>query len=115
MATQLNSCNTTVLAARLAIDEVAAFVKVIERSSDGDSVRNWSRSTIPNVLYAVAPTDRLLHLVQQAQCDSLSFAANLSNATSDCDQTKIEALREAAIQSVQGLIYAMKTCSPASA
>jgi hypothetical protein len=113
MFTHPNDCGTTGLAAKLAIDEVAALMNVIARASDGESVRNWSRSTITNVLYAVEPTDRIVFLVHQAQSDALSFAAKLSSARSDRDQTKTEALREAAMQSVQGLICAMKNGSSA--
>jgi hypothetical protein len=98
----------TGLAARLAVDEVAALAKVIEIASDGDLVKNWSTSTITNVLYSVEPTDRIVLLVRQAQCDSLSFAAHLDRDQTDRNQTSIEALRRAAMQSVQGLIYAMK-------
>jgi len=109
MSTQQEPCRTAVLAARLAIEEVAALVSVIEKASDGESVRNWSRSTITNVLYSVEPTERMVLLVQQAQGDSLSFAARLAHWQSDGDQTSIEALRGAAIRSVKGLIQAMKT------
>jgi hypothetical protein len=108
MLTEPGPCGRTGLAARLAVDEVAALAKVIENASDGDLVKNWSKSTITNVLYAVEPTARIVFLVQQAQCDSLSFAAHLGGEQSDRNQTNIEVLRRVAIQSVQGLIHAMK-------
>ena len=96
------------LASRMAVDEIAALAKVIENASDGDVVENWSKATITNVLYAVEPTDRIVFLVQQAKYDSLSFAAHLGREQPDRNQTNIEASRQVAIQSVQGLIDAMK-------
>jgi hypothetical protein len=107
MLGELSNRAPTPMMVRLAIREVAALVKVIETSSDAEFVRRWSRSTITNAMYTVRPSERIMTLVKQAQHDTHTLAALLSQTCLKSTSGHIEELRKNAVQSVRNLIQGL--------
>jgi hypothetical protein len=93
------------MSGQLVIAELQAFQAVLGKvkRSDGETVRVWCRSTIPNALHRVGPTD----LMKTAAEEAWAAADHLAQTLDETDGN-IEPARERAMEAVESLVAAVR-------
>lgn len=93
------------MSGQLVIAELQAFRAVLGKvkHSEGETVRVWCRSTIPNALHRVGPTD----LMKAAAEEAWAAADYLAQCLDEPDGT-IEPARDRAMEAVDGLVAAVR-------